>query len=115
MVGSQELDKGAMKTTKGVTYLEAGFVYAPYVPISFDSPCIWARFEISPQPGDLVSIISEWRERDEAKSSSNIGLCISPYDFISKKAGILLTDGDQHEFKPMSTAHTYFEVIRGNA
>ena len=63
---------------KGNTYLEPGYVYAPYVPMTepWQLKRIPALFHKSPQPGDLIKFC--WQDLDE-QHKEKTGLCLTPW------------------------------------
>lgn len=101
MVGSQELDKGAMK---GVTYLEAGYIFAPYVSLTDDPKMIATWFEKSPQPGDLVAF--------HIGETVITGLCLKAWlgDDKREYGECLMESGDIVMFYGASVT-SYLEVI----
>ena len=88
---------------KGVTYLEPGYVFAPYVPIVTQPLLLTATFERSPQKGDLIAF--------HMKGSTVIGLCLRAWIAGGPTGEFLAETGDILEFGKAKSSTIRLEVI----
>jgi len=97
---------------KGDTYLESGYVFAPYVPLSMTRRLsVW--FEESPQPGDLIMFhLAAIQANGPRSYRQSSGLCTRAWT-VEKCGECLYETGELVEFEkdPPFEGSSWLEII----